>query len=162
MMLIQFQFMDIDEDDLEAIPEYCGYVINQIINTIDTKINRLKINARLSYIINKVSWINWNGSNRYNTTADDLMNAIKDGIIATEYKNNLWKIEIDSTKLIPNSSTSIDRFIRFLNYGDSYTRATGIFTKLEKDFNHIKLMSLWKYFAFQKFGEISSVQIISK
>ena len=76
--------MDIDEDDLEAIPEYCGYVINQIINTIDTKINRLKINARLSYIINKVSWINWNGSNRYNTTADDLMNAIKDGIIATE------------------------------------------------------------------------------
>ena len=154
MMLIQFQFMDIDEDDLEAI--------KQIINTIDTKINRLKINARLSYIINKVSWINWNGSNRYNTTADDLMNAIKDSIIATEYKNNLWKIEIDSTKLIPNSSTSIDRFIRFLNYGDSYTRATGIFTKLEKDFNHIKLMSLWKYFAFQKFGEISSVQIISK
>lgn len=162
MMILQYQFTNIDEDDKDIMADFGKFIIQRILETINTKINRKKIGLRLKYMIEEAQWINWYGSKKYDTSVQDLMQAIADSFRAVPYKDNLWKIEIDQTVLIPNSSTTIDRFIRFLNYGDINNRATGIFTKIENNFNHNKLMTLWQFYNFSYFGGMSSAKIIAK
>ena len=161
MVILQFQFTNIDEDDLEIIQEFCDFIIDSILVTINKKINLKKINARMKYLYNDVNWIDWFGNKKYDTSALDLIQTVNSSLRAVSYKANLWKIEVNSNILIPNSSTSIDRFIRYLNYGDAHSRATGIFTDVENYFNHSKLNSLWCYFNL-KYGHTSNAKIIAK
>lgn len=161
MVLLQFQFTNTEEDDTEMIPDFCDLVINQLFEHINTSINRRKIGLRLNYLLNEVPWVDWDKSRKYNTSVQDIMNTIGDSLVAVPYKDNLWKIQIDTSLVIPNSYTSIERLIRYLNYGDLKSRATGIFTGLEKKFNHKKLNAMWKYFCMVETGGLTDVVIIS-
>jgi len=162
MVILQYQFTNIDEQDVSVMDSFGEFVIQRILETINTKINRKKISIRLKYMIEEAHWINWYGSKKYNTSVQDLIQAIADSFRVVRYKDNLFKIEIDSNVMIPNSSTSIDRFVRFLNYGDINNKATGIFTKIENVFNHNKLMALWQFYNFSQLCGLSSAKIIAK
>ena len=161
MVILQFQFTNINEDDKENIPDFCEFFIDRILETLNTKMNIKKIHLRLKYLYD-ASWINWYGDKKYDTTATSLLQAVNSSLRAVPYKDNLWKIEVDPNILIPNSSTSIDRFIRYLNYGDLKSRPTGLFTKLENYFNHNKIRQLWNYYNLSHYGYVSEAEIIAK
>ena len=92
----------------------------------------------------------------------DIIDNICKAFIARPYKTNIWKIETNGSILIPNTYTSIDRLIRFLNYGDSKCKATGIFSKLEQEFNYQKINTLWKYYILNETGRTTSVEILTR
>ncbi len=161
MMIIQFQFTNTTDDEQELIPYFCDWLSSVLYSNIDTKINRKKISLRLDYIINKAQWINWN-SDKYNITVSEIMSAIRDSITYEQYRNNTWKMIINPNILIPRSNTSIDRLVRFLNFGDNVQRATGIFTNLEREYNHSKLNILWNMYVLKHLGGMSNAKIISR
>ena len=161
MMILQFQFTNLEENEKEIIPDFCEFLKSLMLAKLNTKINRKKISLRLKYLEEEVSWINWNGSKKYDTTTSDLIDTIIKSIRAVPYKNNLWKIEVDGNILIPNSYTSIDRLVRFLNYGDIKCRATGMFTNLEHEYRHQKLSAMWNYYVMKELGYSPSSRIIT-
>ena len=161
MMILQFQFTNLDEKEKEIIPDFCEFVKNLMLAKLNTKINRKKISLRLKYMEEEARWINWNNNKKYSTSVEDIINSIMESIVAVPYKNNLWKIEVNSNELIPNSYTSIDRLIRFLNYGDTKYKATGIFTNLEHEYRHQKLNAIWNYFIMRELGHNAVSTIIT-
>lgn len=161
MMIIQFQFTHTTDDEQELIPYFCDWLSSVLYSNIDTKINRKKISLRLDYIINKAQWINWN-NDKYNITVSEIMSAIHDSITYEQYRNNTWKMIINPNILIPHSNTSIDRLVRFLNFGDNVQRATGIFTNLEREYNYSKLNILWNMYVLKHLGGMSNAKIISR
>ena len=161
MMIIQFQFTNTTDDEQELIPYFCDWLCSILYSNIDTKINRRKIDLRLDYIIEKAQWVNW-GADKYNLTVSEIMYAIHNSITYKQYRNNNWKIIINPNILIPHSTTSIDRLVRFLNYGDNFQRATGIFTNLEREYNHNRLNTLWNMFVLKNLGGMSNAKIISR
>ena len=90
------------------------------------------------------------------------LNQAKAMTSVVEYKDNLWKIEINSNILIPNSYTSIDRLIRFINYGDNVCAGTGMFTKLEQEYGHHQLNAIWNYFIIKELGHPAQSKIIAR
>lgn len=161
MLLLQFQITNITEDERRLIPDFCEWLCTQLYSTIDTKINRRKIQLRMKYLMS-VSWIQWNKSKKYETAVLDIMQAIYESFTYVPKKDNIYEIKIDDNILIPNSYTSISRLIRFLNYGDINNKATGIFTKLEQNFDFNKLNSMWRMFMLHELNIISAVKIITK
>jgi len=161
MMILQFQFTNLEDNEKEIIPDFCEFLKDLMLAKLNTKINRKKISLRLKYIEEEAKWINWDNNKKYNTSVTDIIESISQSIIAVPYKNNLWKIEIDGNVLIPNSFTSIDRLARFLNYGDIKCRATGIFTNLEHEYRHQKLNAIWNYFIVKELGYNPTSNIIT-
>lgn len=161
MLLLQFQITNLTEDERQLIPDFCEWLCTQLYSTIDTKINRRKIQLRMKYLMS-VSWIQWNKSKKYETTVLNIMQAIYESFTYVPKKDNIYEIKIDDNILIPNSYTSISRLIRFLNYGDINNKATGIFTKLEQNFDFNKLNSMWRMFMLHELNIISAVKIITK
>ena len=160
MMLLQMQFTKIIEQERNFIPDFCNWLGVVIFSEINNKINRKKISLRMKYILEKVNWVNWN-SDKYSLTTTDILNAIRNAIDYEEYKNNTWKIIINPNIFIPYSNTSIDRLVRFLNYGDYKQRGTGMFN-LEKQYDHKKLNQLWQLFLTKNLGCMTTSKIISK
>lgn len=161
MMLLQFQFTQFgSEKEYEIIPDFCEWLGNQMFEYINTKINRKKIELRINYLY-KVPWIKWATKSSY-IDVEMIMKAIYQSITFEEYRNNLWKINIDENVLIPNTYTSISRLVRFINYGDNKTRATGMFTNLVHKFNHITLNNLWRIYATNRLGYFSQIKIITE
>ena len=103
-----------------------------------------------------------NKSDKYNLSVSAIMRAIRDSIDIEQQRDNMWKIQINPNVLIPYSNTSIDRLIRFINYGDNKQRATGMFTNLEREFNHKELNSMWQLFILRNLGSMSQAKIISR
>lgn len=161
MMILQFQFTNLTEKERELIPNFCEFFKNMILVKLNTKINRKKISLRLKYMEEEASWIDWESNKKYNTSVTDIIDTISQSIIAVPYKNNVWKIEINSNVLIPNSYTSIDRLVRFLNYGDTKYKATGMFTNIEHEYRHQKLNALWNWFILKELGYNTSSLIIT-
>lgn len=162
MVILQFQFSGLSDDEREIIPEYCDYLKEVVLAKLNTKINRKKISLRLKYIEEEATWIDWVKNKKYNITVQDIIDSIYEAIIVVPYKNNLWKLEVNSNVCIPNSYTSIDRLIRFLNYGDLKCRATGIFTNIENEYNHKQLNAIWNYQTLKLLGHPSESKIIAK
>lgn len=162
MIITQFQFTDIEDDEKALIKEFCNQIKSMMVLKLNTKINRKKISLRLNYIEENANWITWNKSKKYNTSVQDILTNIVDAIIPVEYKDNLWKIEINSNILIPNSYTSIDRLIRFINYGDNVCAGTGMFTKLEQEYGHHQLNAIWNYFIIKELGHPAQSKIIAR
>lgn len=160
MMLVQMQFTDITEPERDLIPDFCEWLCSVIFSDVNNKINRKKISLRMKYILESVDWVNWN-SDKYSLTTMDILNSIKDAITFNEYKNNIWKIEINPNIIIPYSNTSIDRLVRFLNFGDSKQRGTGMFS-LEKKYDYKKLNSLWQIFLIRNLGTMTTSKIITR
>ena len=161
MMILQFQYINLEENEKEIIPDFCEFLKSLMLVKLNTKINRKKISLRLKYMEEEAKWINWNNTAKYNTSVQDIIDTISDAIIAVPYKNNLWKIEVNRNVVIPNSYTSIDRLIRFLNYGDIKCKATGMFTVLEHEYKHQKLNALWNYFVIKELGYNPTSNIIT-
>ena len=160
-MLLQFQFTQFgSEEEYEIIPDFCEWLGNQMFEYINTKINRKKIELRINYLY-KVPWIKWATKSSY-IDVEMIMKAIYQSITFEEYRNNLWKINIDENVLIPNTYTSISRLVRFINYGDNKTRATGMFTNLVHKFNHMTLNNLWRIYATNRLGYFSQIKIITE
>lgn len=161
MVIIQFQFTNTTDEEQELIPDFCNWLCSILYSKIDTKINRKKIYLRLDYLLNQANWINW-GKDKDNITTSEIMTAIYDSMTYQQHKDNNWKICINTSVLIPHSFTSIDRLIRFINYGDNFQRATGIFTNLEREYNHNKLNTLWNIFTLKQLSGMSNAKIISR
>ena len=90
------------------------------------------------------------------------MDTIYKSITYKEYKDNIWKIGIDDSILIPGTVTSISRLVRFINSGDSNMLGTGMFSTIENRYKGPELMSLWKVFILDNLGELSNSKIITR
>lgn len=162
MLLMQFQFDNIDESkEFELMDDFNKWLCEQLYTTINTNINRRKLSLRMNHLY-EVSWINWDKNHKYNTGVSNIMHSIHEAITYTRHKNNLWIISIDANIRIPNSYTSIDRLIRFLNYGDNKYKATGIFTKLAQTYNFTKLNGMWKLFVLNRLGYVTTTRIVGE
>lgn len=160
MIIIQFQITNFDEYERRLMPDFCIWLKNDIIsNYIDTGLTRQKIKSRVPYI-QKASWINWK-SNKHNINYNSIMKAILDSFTVREYKDNIFKIETNSNINIPNTTTSIDRFIRFINSGDSVKPATDIFTNIQRKLNAGYLNSLWRVFILNELGDLTDSRIVT-
>ena len=73
MLIRQFQFTNITEEELEIISDFCEWLCQQMYSYIDNKINRRKIQLRLNYI-HQVPWIEWK-KNKY-IGVSEIMDAI--------------------------------------------------------------------------------------
>lgn len=159
MIIIQFQINNFDEYERKLIYSFCEWLKNDIIfNYIDTKLTEDKIKSRIPYI-QKASWINWKTKKR-NINYNSIMKAILDSFIIREYKNNIFKIETNSNVNIPNTNTSIDRFIRFINSGDSIKPATDIFTNIQWKINAGYLNSLWRMYILTELGYLTNSRLV--
>lgn len=143
MLIKQIQFTETTEEENEAIPGFLNWLCKQMYSTMNTKINRKKIQLRINYLY-KARWVNWIKSSY--TDVQTLMETIYSSFCFEEYKNNIWKINTDSNIIIPNTTTSIDRFIRFLDYGDTKYSPTGIFNNLKMEYSWAKINTLWKMY----------------
>lgn len=161
MMILQYQFIEITPEERLEIPEFNAWLCDVIYSRLNTKINRKKIGLRLNYILENVPWVTWK-KDKYNLTISELMGAIHDSLICEEYKNNLYQLRIDTNILIPHSVTSVDRLIRFINYGDNKQRATGMFSNLEHEFNHKELNNLWQLYLLKNGVGMTDSTIIAR
>ena len=162
MMILQFQFIDLQDNERTLIPDFCESIKQIILAKLSTKTNMKKISLRLKYIEEgNVKWVSWQPHRKYDTTVMELIESIVDSIKIVPYKNNVWKLETDNVTVIPNSYTLIDKFIRFLNYGDNECKATGIFTDIEHEYRYQKLNALWNYCTLKEFGYNPSSKIIT-
>lgn len=159
MILFQFQISNTEsEDELDIIPNFCNWLCEQIYIGLNNKRNIKRLQIRKEYLLN-VSWINWTHKKVLNV--DDIMELIHNSLIYEQYRKGIWHIKINNDILIPNTSTSIDRLVRFLEYGDMNVKATGMFTEVRRHYNQDRLNSLWKLYTAQNLGYISDATIIS-
>ena len=146
MTILQINFSDVNDAELRSIPDFMQELASVIVTKLNTKINRKKIKLRLNYMLEDAEWVNWLPNLKYNTTIDDIINAIGKSITVREYKNNTWKLEVLEDIKIPNSITPISRFIRFFNYGDNVYHPTGFFTNLSGELRGNKIYSYWNLY----------------
>lgn len=158
MNILQFQITDTNEEELNIAEEFSYWLCDQMFVYLNTKINRRKIQLRLNYIY-EVPWIKWKSKDYIGV--NDIMKGIRDSFVVESYRNNVYKIRTDLNVLIPNSLTSMDRLIRFLNFGDNKCKPTAMFTKLQQEFKHKKLNALWRIYATGRLGYISQARIVA-
>ena len=160
MILFQFQFSQVeDEKEYEIIPSFCNWLCEQIYARIDTPINRRKIQLRIKYLYT-VPWIKWT-KHKYIDT-ETIMNTIHKCLMFKQYRGNVWRITTNTTALIPNTKTCFDRLLRFINFGDSQTRATGILTLIQQYYTFHELQSLWSMYCMKELGYLTTTRIIGE
>lgn len=160
MMITQFQFTETFEEDdaVEVIPDFCKWLCDILYSYVDTKLNRRKIQLRIKYLYT-VPWIKWDKS-KY-TDTQTILETFRKSLIVEQYRKNIWRIRTDTTTLLPNTSTSVDRVTRFIEYGDSNIHGTGIITKASYKIIGINLQTLWRTYCLQELGYLSDIQIIT-
>lgn len=159
MIILQYQLTNTTEEELELIPEFNDWICTQIFENINTKLNRRKIQLRLDYIY-KVPWIQW--TNTKYLDESDIMNSIYESLITVEHRDKIFIIQTDINMKIPNTNTSMDRLIRFFEFGDRNIRPMNMISKISQQFNHMKLNGLWNLFVMNKLGNMSQAKIILK
>lgn len=156
MYIKQFQFFDIDENEQEIIPDFCEWLYLQIYQIINTRINRRKIQLRLNYI-QTVRWMHWKRKDVISVS--EILELIFESLRYKSDNVNRWTIYTNSDIIIPNSYTSMDRLIRFINFGDINFKGTGMFTQFENYFSKQKLNNLWRIFVNNRLGYIPQSKI---
>ena len=156
MNILQFQLEEITEEEYNLIPKFCKLLSDMIFTEINTSIVKLKIQLRIPYLY-KVPWINWKIKN---ITTKEILNTIYDSFTYSELKNNTFKLNINTQNLIPQTTTSIDRLIRFLDYGDLNYKGIGFLTVMEHKYNAKQLNSLWKLCVIKYLGYLPESKII--
>ncbi len=148
MFILQFKLVNTNENELKLVPQFCSYLRYVLVSELNTKFNKFKIGLRIGYLYH-VPWIDW--INKH-ITADTIINTINKAIKYDILDNNLYVLKIDYSVVIPNTSTSIDRLVRFLEYGDLNYTGLNIFNKLQHKYNYNKLYSLWCMFCIKHLG----------
>ena len=159
MMLLQFQITNTTLEEKELMFEFGEWLCEQIYTDINTYINRRKIQLKIPYLY-QVKWIEWNKVKFLDT--ESIMEAIYKSLIPKPQRNYVWKIIIDKNVVIPNTYSSIDKLIRFLNFGDNTYKGSGMFTNIIHKYTNIKLNNLWRLFITRKLGFMSQGEIISE
>lgn len=160
MLLFQFQFSQVEnEKEYEIIPNFCKWLCEQVYARIDTAVNRRKIQLRISYLYT-VPWIKWLKPVYIDT--EMIMESIHKSLTYKQYRGNVWKIETNTTMLIPNTKTNFDRLIRFINFGDAQITATGIFTLIQEHYTFYELQNLWYIYCLKELGYTSETRIIGE
>lgn len=160
MIIFQFQFVDIEsEKEQEIMEDFCKWLCEEIYSRINTKVNRRKIQLRIKYLFT-VPWITWKGTPYIDV--ETIMRSIKESLTYKQYRKNVWRIVTNTNKVIPNTVTSMDRLIRFLNYGDKNAGATGILTLLQKYFDYNQLQSSWRLYCLDKLGYLTDTKIVGE
>ena len=148
MLIKQIQFTNCTEEELELIPDFLEWLIDNIYSNLNTKINRKKIQLRLKYL-STVSWIHWTSENY--TDTQTIMECIYDSFSYEEEQEGKWVLTTNSNVILPHTSTSIDRIIRFLEYGDIKFNATGMLNKIKNEYKFHKINNLWRMFLLTKY-----------
>lgn len=160
MNILQFQILNTTEQEAKLIPSFCNWLCDQMYEYINNKINRRKISLRIPMLY-KANWIQWKNKQSV-IGVSDIMEAIHKSFNCESYKQNIWKINTDTSLLIPNTNTFMDRLIRFIEFGDNKTFGTGMFTGLKKYFTSARLNTMWRvYKTLNNLEYESNVQIIS-
>lgn len=161
-MITQFQFTNtVNEDDsIELIPDFCKWLCDILYSYIDTKLNRRKIQLRIKHLY-EVPWIRWSKKPSY-TDTQTILETFRKSLIVEQYRKNIWRLRTDTTTELPNTFSSVDRVVRFIEYGDSQIPGTGIITKASQNIIGINLQTLWKTYCLQELGYVSDIQIITK
>ena len=148
MLIKQIQFTNCTEEELELIPDFMEWLIDSIYSYMNNKINRRKIQLRLKYL-STVPWIHWTGENY--TDVQTIMENIYESFTYEEQQYGKWLLTTNSNIVLPHTSTSIDRIIRFLEYGDIKFNATGMFNKIKNEYKFHKVNNLWRMFLLSKY-----------
>lgn len=148
MLIKQIQFTNCTEEELELIPDFMEWLIDNIYSYMNNKINRRKIQLRLKYL-STVPWIHWISENY--TDVQTIMENIYESFTYEEQQYGKWVLTTNSNIVLPHTSTSIDRIIRFLEYGDIKFNATGMFNKIKNEYKFHKVNNLWKMFLLSKY-----------
>lgn len=148
MLIKQIQFTNCTEEELELIPDFMEWLIDNIYSYMNNKINRRKIQLRLKYL-STVPWIHWTGENY--TDVQTIMENIYESFTYEEQQYGKWVLTTNSNIVLPHTSTSIDRIIRFLEYGDIKFNATGMFNKIKNEYKFHKVNNLWRMFLLSKY-----------
>jgi len=156
MNILQFKFEKLTDEEYEIIPTFCRMIRDMIFTDIDKYNNRLKIKKRIPYLY-QVSWIKWK---KQYITERDILDTIYNSLSFTEYRDNVYKIDIDTSVKIPNTRTSIDRLIRFLDYGDLKYKGIGILSTIEHKYNYKLLNDFWKMCVIENIGYTPNSKII--
>ena len=152
MVLIQFQVVNFESEELQQTISFCKWLLDNIIlYYIIENSNTDKIKIRINKL-QEVEWIKWKKNKKIKLKYDEIINAITKCIIIKKYRNNVYKIETNENVLIPNTYTSIDRLIRYINSGDNELPATNIFTDIKNKLNYMQLNSYWKFFISNELG----------
>ena len=162
MIILQFQVTNTSKDEINLVPDFCKWLIRtSIYDILDSKTNEDKVKVRIDYIKN-VEWIKWKNKKNYQLDESDIISNILDSFIVKSYKDNIFKIESDSTILVKNSYTSIDRLIRFINSGDNTFAGTNMITNIQFKLNLSTLNTLWRVFILDELGDLPSSRLITK
>lgn len=148
MLIKQIQFTNCTEEELELIPDFMEWLIDNIYSYMNNKINRRKIQLRLKYL-STVPWIHWTSENY--TDVQTIMENIYESFTYEEQQYGKWVLTTNSNIVLPHTSTSIDRIIRFLEYGDIKFNATGMFNKIKNEYKFHKVNNLWRMFLLSKY-----------
>lgn len=162
MIIIQFQVINTDEDELKLVPDFCKWLQDTIIiNYIDNYNIENKIKVRLDHL-QEVNWIKWKNNKKYKLNSNIILDTILNNIKCYKYKDNIYKIETNTDIVIPNTHTSIDRLVRFLNSGDSETPATDFITQIQHKLNFSQLNALWKLFITNELGYYTDSRLVTQ
>lgn len=149
MLIKQIQFTNCTEQELAIIPDFLEWLIDNIYTALNTKLNRRKIQLRLKYLY-EVPWIHWIKQDIIDTQT--IMECIYDSFSYEEENLGVWVLNTNANVIVPNTTTSIDRIIRFLEFGDAKFSGTGMLNKIKSEYKFYKLNNLWKTFILSKYG----------
>lgn len=156
MVILQYQFVNMNDKEVELIPQFNDWMCSYIKKYISTTTNYRKIQIRIPYLY-KVSWMKWT---RKSTDVGTLINTILSSIYWEMHDKNYVVIKTNNI-LIPNTKTSVSRLIRFLNYGDINNKGIGLITNVVNKINKSQIMSLWQVFVVRHAGYIPKSKIIT-
>lgn len=159
MFILEFELENITEKERDIIPDFCDFLNDNIISILDSKKMRKKIQIRLNYLYT-VMWIEW--YNKKLCTIDSIYETFHSSLDYKSNKLNSWTLFINTKNRIPGSLTSMDRLIRFLNFGDLNFKGTGFLTMIINKFNNKYLTQLWRLFVINRLGAYPKSRITRK
>lgn len=159
MMILQYKFNNVlNDNEYDIIPGFGNWICQQICTKINTKLIRRKIQLRINYLYT-VPWIQWT-KHKY-LDVDMIMNTIFKAIYVEQYRKNTWRIRINSNINIPNTNTSIDRLVRFLEFGDINHKSINMFNNIKQYYNNNKLDTLYNMYCLNNLGYYTNTYIIT-
>ena len=156
MFLLQFQITNIDPKENEIAEDFCEWLCDQIFTFINNKRIIRKLKLRWDYCINN-KIINTSKETTISDVMEDIYNAM--GYNGLNY--NIWQIYIDKNYRLKNSLNTVDKFLRFVSYGDQNIKGISLFTRFEDIFSYNRLSRLWQIYSVNRLGHMSNIKMIT-
>ena len=159
MNILQFQITNQTEEEEQIIPQFCEWFCDTMYSKINTKMNRIKIQKRINYLL-EVDWIRW--TNKKQLDIDTIMDTIHKSLTYTIHRNNVVNIITANNIYIPNTITSSDRLIRFLNYGDGVDKGISLFTNILRYYTYSNIQTYWTLYVLDTLGYNTNARILTR